>query len=154
MSKTYQIKNFGRFLKFPKKYKGRLDKIDLRSSWEIKFAIWLDECAAVIEWNSEEVVVPYYFESTRRWHRYYVDFWFKVLEKDGSIREYLVEIKPHKQTLPPPEGKRRTKAYWNSIATYARNQTKWKAAKALCEEERAKGKPIEFVVLTEKDLPV
>jgi hypothetical protein len=127
------------------KYRGNVDSIVYRSSWERRFFTWADNAVDVVEWNSEEVVVPYISPVDNRPHRYFVDAWMKMA--NGKI--YLVEIKPLKETEPPklPKSGRRTKGYMKSIETYAINQAKWKAAK-LYSDKRG----WEFTILTERVL--
>lgn len=149
---TYQIENFGRFLKNPQKYKGDVGNISMRSGWEIKFATWLDNHPSVLEWSSEEYIIPYKLGAKNR--RYFVDFWMKVRKADGDVKEYLIEIKPYKETQPPPEPKKKTRSYYKQVTTYVTNQAKWEAATAFCRQVQGTGKDLNFVVLTEKDIPV
>lgn len=117
----YRVKNI-------KKYKGDPTKVIFRSSWERAAFRYLDAADWVVEWNSEEVVIPYRCKTDNRIHRYFVDLYFK--DKNG--RKYLIEIKPKKQTQPPKEPKRKTKKYLNEVLTYVKNESKWKAAQAWC----------------------
>lgn len=59
----------------------------------------------------------------------------------------MVEIKPKAQTLPPKQGKRKSKTYVESVLTYAKNQSKWEAA-----DEYAKSRGWLFEVWTEDTL--
>ena len=59
--------------KNPKKYIGDLRRITYRSSWELHAFKWCDFNTNVIQWNSEEVVVPYRSPVDGRMHRYFVD---------------------------------------------------------------------------------
>jgi len=153
----YQIANFEKYLRNPDKYKGSYP-IQLRSGWEIKFATWLDKNESVLKWNSETIVITYDFLNPKtgqlRKHRYFTDFWMLVKEKDGAEKEYIIEIKPYDQTQPPKKPKRETKRYKESVITYLKNQAKWSAARKFCENQKLLGKKIDFVVLTEKDIPV
>ena len=45
--------------KNPQKYKGNPSQIIYRSLWERKFMVYCDRNDKVIEWGSEEVIVPY-----------------------------------------------------------------------------------------------
>ena len=45
--------------KNPKKYKGDYTNVIYRSLWEKHAFKWCDTNANVIEWSSEEVVIPY-----------------------------------------------------------------------------------------------
>lgn len=124
------------------KYKGDPTDIVYRSGWEKSVMLWCDKTANVVEWSSEEVVIPYLFEVDNKVHRYFMDFYIKF--KDGKV--LLVEVKPHKQTS-PPEGKRRTKKFLEEAVTYVKNRNKWEAA-----AEYAANKGWEFQIWTENEL--
>jgi hypothetical protein len=127
------------------KYKGSLP-IFYRSSLELRLQRWLDSNPAVISWGSETVIIPYNNPLTGRVSRYFTDFNFTMRTKDGIIKKFLVEVKPHSQTLPPtPKKKSKTLAYQQ--AEYVKNKAKWMAAK-----QWAANKGYEFVILTEKHL--
>lgn len=115
----YRVKN-------PKKYKGDPTKVIFRSLWERNTFRWLDDNPDIVEWNSEEVVVPYRCKTDNRIHRYYIDLYFKA----ANGKKYLIEIKPKKETVPPKEPKRKTKRYISEVMTYVKNQSKWEAANA------------------------
>lgn len=136
----YQVKN-------PQKYRGDINNIVYRSNLELKFMIWLDKNNSVIEWGSETVIVPYYLELDQKYHRYFLDFYIKIKDKDGNIQKYLIEIKPEKFTKPPETPKNKSKRYIKEVVQYVTNESKWKAATKFCEERKMK-----FLILTEKDL--
>ena len=125
-----------------KKYKGDFDNVIYRSMWEKKVFQWCDNNPDVKEWSSEEVVVPYYYEVDKRYHRYFVDI--KITFTNNKT--ILVEIKPEKETE-PPTGEKRTKRYINEGLTYIKNMNKWEAA-----NDYAKDRGWEFQVWTEKTL--
>lgn len=131
--------------RFPEKYKGTFP-ILLRSSWEISIARILDHNPNVISWGSESVVIPYQNPLTGRVSRYFVDFNMTMRDKEGNLKKFLIEIKPHAQTLPPSQTKN-TKSLQRRQAEYIKNQAKWQAATAF-----ANLKGSQFVVLTEKHL--
>ena len=110
-----------------KKYRGDHTKIVYRSLWERNTFRRMDDNPDIIEWNSEEVVIPYLCETDKRMHRYFVDIYFK--HSNGSV--YLVEIKPKAQTQPPKVRRRSRKAITEAL-TYIKNQSKWKAAEEYC----------------------
>lgn len=85
----------------PKKYKGDASKIIYRSSWELKLMMHLDAHPDVVEWSSEEVVIPYVSPIDRKRHRYFVDFFVKRKGRDGKLESILIEVKPKAQTTPP-----------------------------------------------------
>ena len=129
------------------KYKGDPNNIIWRSSWELKFLRYLDHHPNILEFSSEEHVIPYISPLDGKYHRYFVDFHFKVLTKEKEIKEYLVEIKPHSQTIEPRKPKRITESYVNSVKTYLVNTAKWNAAKKYAEKNG-----MSFIVITENHL--
>jgi hypothetical protein len=141
----------GRF--YPKnkqKYKGDVNNIIYRSLWERKFMNYCDLTESVLEWQSEEIVIPYLSPIDNKVHRYFPDFVMKVRESTGDIKTYVIEIKPKKQTVEPDKNpKRRTKRWINEIYTWNVNQAKWKAA-----EEYCKDRLYEFKILTETELGI
>jgi len=114
-----------------------------RSSWERKFMIWLDESTSVVSWSSESTVIPYISPVDNKYHRYFVDFSVKMKDAKGNIVDYLVEIKPEVQALPPVRGKKKEKTYINEVFTYGVNQSKWEQARKYCEKTGKK-----FIVLS------
>ena len=133
---------------YPEKYKGTFP-ILYRSSWEGRMMRWCDHNPSVISWGSESVVIPYQNPLTGKVSRYFVDFNVQLRDKQGQLKKFLVEIKPHSQTLPPSQQVKNTKALARRQAEYIKNQAKWKAA-----TEWSVKKGYEFVVLTEKHLGV
>lgn len=134
--------------KNPKKYKGNPDNIVYRSTWELRVMRYLDENQAVIWWASEELPIPYVSPVDKKVHRYFPDFIVRTRRKDGSEQTSILEVKPHKQTLPPTQ-KRKTKNYLAEMVTYAVNQEKWKAAELFCKEHGW-----QFQLITEKELGI
>tara|TARA_Y100000361_G_scaffold84991_1_gene75388 strand:- start:14114 stop:14554 length:441 start_codon:yes stop_codon:yes gene_type:complete len=130
-----------------KKYKGDPRKIFYRSSWELKFMKYCDINAAILEWGSEEIIVPYRCPTDGRVHRYYPDFYIKVRDKQGYLKKYIIEIKPKKQTKPPDVPKRKTKKYLTEVNTFMKNAAKWKAARNFCDD-----RGMDFLILTEDHL--
>ena len=135
--------------KFPEKYKGDPTQIVYRSSWELSVMIKLDGNPEVIQWSSEELVIPYRCKTDGKIHRYFTDFWVKMKFADQSTKEYIIEVKPKAQTLPPKKPAKINKRYLNEVMTYAKNDSKWEAAKDFC-----KRRGMEFQILTEVELGV
>ena len=135
-SGNYKVKNRN-------KYAGNPDKVVYRSHWEKLCFKWCDDNPNIIEWSSEEVVIPYYYEVDKKYHRYFMDL--KIKTKDGKVT--LIEIKPDKETKPPEFKGRRTKRYITEGLTYVKNQNKWEAA-----AEFAKDRDWGFEIWTEKTL--
>ena len=133
----------------PRKYKGDPTNIIYRSLWERKFMVYCDKNDNILEWASEEIAIPYRSPIDNRVHRYFPDFYMKVKETNGKIKNYVIEVKPAKQTIPPKKPKRQTKGYIREAYEYARNQAKWKMAKEFCADRQW-----EFKVVTEKELGI
>jgi len=132
----------------PQKYRGNPTNIVYRSLWERKFMVFCDNNPSILQWGSEEIIIPYRAPDGKV-RRYYPDFYIKVREKSGKITKYIIEVKPKKQTKPPNEKNKNTAAYRNAALTYAKNQTKWSAAREYCEDRQ-----MNFLILTEDHLGV
>lgn len=134
----------------PQKYIGNINQIVYRSSYELKAFKWCDLTENILSWGSEEINIKYYDHLTNRIRRYYPDLILMVRESDEVNRKYIVEIKPHKQTIKPKASKRKKRdTYLNECITYEKNQMKWAAAKNFCEENG-----FIFKIITEKDLQI
>ena len=116
----------------PQKYRGDYNNIVYRSSWERRFMLYCDRSDAIIEWGSEEIIIPYISPLDGRMHRYFPDFYIKVKQADGSIKKMLIEVKPKAQCGPPPIPKRKTKRFINEVRTWGVNKAKWDAAIEWC----------------------
>lgn len=130
-----------------KKYKGDPTKIYYRSLWERRFMVYCDNNSKIIEWGSEEIIIPYKSPLDKKTHRYFPDFYVKYINKDKQVVREIIEVKPKKHLSPPKEPKRRTKRYLNEVATYIKNQAKFKAAEEYCKDRR-----YGFRILTEDQL--
>jgi len=124
------------------KYKGDSTKIIYRSLWERKFMVYCDTHSEILEWGSEEIIIPYISPIDGKKHRYFPDFYIKTSNQD----RFLVEIKPKAQTKPPKKRKR-TSRYLYEIKTWGVNQAKWEAADSVCKRNGWK-----FIILTEDHL--
>ena len=134
---------------YPEKYNGNPTNIIYRSLWERKFCVYCDLNENIISWESEEKFVPYRSPMDGKIHKYYPDFLIKVKESNGSIKKYMIEIKPKKQTVPPPKPQRQTKRYISEVYEYAKNQAKWEAAREWCAD-----RGYEFKIITEDNLNI
>ena len=135
--------------KFFSKYKGDPTNIVYRSLWELKFMKYCDSNRNVLKWGSEILALPYRSPIDNRVHRYFPDFYIKVRESNGKIREYIIEIKPKKQCMEPKPQKRKTKGHIYEVYEYAKNQAKWKVAKEFCID-----RGMEFNIITEDELGI
>ena len=135
--------------KNPKKYKGDYHNIIYRSSWERKFMVYCDNSDNILEWGSEEIIIPYLSPWDGKLHRYFPDFYIKVKQASGNIKKFIIEVKPKKQTKPPKPVSRKTRRWLNEVKTYSINEAKWKYAKEWCENNN-----MEFKILTEEELGI
>ena len=134
--------------KYPKKYQGDIKEIVYRSSWELKMMKYCDTSKSIVEWGSEELVIPYLSPWDNRYHRYFPDFYVKVRTKNGSLKKYIIEVKPKNQCTPPERNpKRRTGVWYNKVKTWGINKAKWKSATEFCLDNN-----MEFKILTEDHL--
>ncbi|AKY02013.1 hypothetical protein RCIP0032_00270 [Klebsiella phage RCIP0032] len=129
------------------KYKGDFRKITYRSTWEQYMMRWLDNHPDVVQWNSEEVVIPYFSNADGKKRRYFMDFWAKF----SNGQQFFFEVKPKKETRPPVKPTKLTtsakKRYIDEIYTWSVNVDKWKAAQATASKMG-----IEFRLITEDSL--
>ncbi len=134
----------------PKKYKGDHHNIIYRSLWERKFMVYCDTSDNIIEWGSEEIIIPYLSPWDGRMHRYFPDFYIKVRQHDGSVKKFIIEVKPKKQCSPPEKTpKRKTKKWFKEVKTWGVNSAKWKYATSWCENNG-----MEFKILNEDHLGI
>ena len=140
-SGRYRVKNTS-------KYKGDVQNVIYRSLWEKHSFKWCDDNNKVKSWSSEEVVIPYMSPWDNRIHRYFPDFYMKVKQANGSVKKFIIEVKPKHQCKPPPKNpKRKTKQWFNSVRTWTINEAKWKSANEFCLDNG-----MEFKILTEDHL--
>ena len=135
--------------KNPKKYKGDYHNIVYRSLWERKFMVYCDNSDNILEWGSEEIIIPYLSPWDGKLHRYFPDFYIKVRQASGNIKKFIIEVKPKKQTRPPEPVHRKTKKWLNEVKTYSINEAKWKSASEWCSNN-----DMEFKILTEEELGI
>jgi len=144
--KTYK----GKYIpKNPNKYKGDHTNIIYRSSWELKFMKYCDARKSIIEWSSEEIIIPYRSPLDGRIHRYFVDFYIKSIDMNNNITNYLVEVKPKNKINPPIKNSQNSKKYLYEVYEYLKNQAKWNAAKEYCKDKK-----MEFIIITEDNLGI
>jgi TnsA endonuclease N terminal len=132
-----------------KKYYGDVSNIWYRSLWERKVMEWFDDNENVVEWSNEELIIPYISPLDNKYHRYFPDFVAKIKGKDGSIKRFVIEIKPEKQTKPPVKPKKVTRSFINEVATWGVNEAKFKAAKEFCAD-----RGWHFEIITERELKI
>jgi hypothetical protein len=134
----------------PKKYKGDPTNIVYRSSWERIFMTFLDNSSDILEWGSEEMIIPYYDQLSKKMRRYFPDFKIKKKLENGNEEINIIEIKPRKQTIKPiMKTKKPTKSFLNEMQTYIVNTQKWDAAEKYCNKNGYK-----FMILDEYSLGI
>ena len=134
----------------PKKYKGNPSNVIYRSLWERKLMVYCDQNDKILEWGSEEIIIPYISPWDNKMHRYFPDFYMKVKQTNGSIKKFIIEVKPKKQCSPPTtEPKRKTRRWFNEVKTWGINEAKWKYATEWCNNNG-----MEFKILTEDHLGI
>lgn len=126
--------------KNPKKYAGDASKIVCRSLWERNVCKFCDETPNIIKWSSEEISIPYVSPLDKKVHNYYPDFLIQF-KNSGGLQNWMVEVKPKKQTYLKENASKKEKATWII------NTAKWQAAKKYCDIHN-----IVFKIVTEKDL--
>ena len=130
-----------------KKYKGDPTNVFYRSLWERRFMVYCDNNPNILEWGSEEIIIPYKSPLDKKVHRYFPDFFIKYKNSSGKIIREIIEVKPKRHLSPPKEPKRKTKRYLGEVNTYIINQAKFKAAEECCKDRK-----LGFRILTEEHL--
>lgn len=122
----------------PDKYIGDIHNIIYRSSWEYRFCTYCDTNDSIIKWSSEPMSIDYYNPLDKKMHKYNVDFYVKVLKDEQETEEWIIEIKPERQTQKPLyEGNMtltKLKSYNRNMQIWITNQAKFKAAKEWAEK--------------------
>ena len=140
-----RAKNVTEFIpRNPGKYVGSWP-ILVRSSWERQFCQFVDCNPEIVEWSSEDIVIPYldpFIQNKRR--RYYPDFWIKT----KNAERFIIEVKPSKDCRPPsPSKKKSHKTILTERKTYKMNMAKFEAATRYAQKMGMK-----FKIITEKEL--
>ena len=112
--------------------------------------VYCDNNKPVLEWGSEEIIIPYVSPWDGRLHRYFPDFYMKVKQASGATKKFIIEVKPKYQCQPPIKTpKRKTKRWLNEVKTWVINEAKWKSANEFCLDHG-----MEFKILTEDHLNI
>jgi hypothetical protein len=129
----YQVLN-------PEKYVGK-GTPHYRSGWEHTFMRFCDNNPSILQWASESIHINYKNPFTNKATIYVPDFFIVYVDKTGSKRAELIEIKPSTQST--LESAKSVK----DQAAAVLNMYKWQAAQAWC-----KAQGITFRVVTENDI--
>ena len=132
----------------PGKYRGDLEAIIFRSSWERTIMLWLDGNPSVLWWGSEPFAITYLNPVDQKVHRYFPDFTAHIRQKTQREQTFLIEVKPQKETVLRPAPGRPSKVFLREAMTYSINRAKWDAAEIFCAAHAWK-----FLIITEEHLP-
>ena len=135
--------------KNPSKYKGDPTNIVYRSGWELKLMLYLDQRKNVIQWSSEELIIPYISPIDNKIHRYFPDFVVTKMDKQNQKETVVIEVKPAKQCIAPKKQKEISRKYITEVKNWGINEAKWKAATEFCMD-----RGWEFKIFTEKELGI
>lgn len=120
-----------------------------KSSWEERVMTFLDNNKKVIKWGYEIINIPYFMNG--KTHKYFLDFYVEVYDKNNIVKKYLLEVKPFKAVkIPKKPRNNNTKAmrrYLYERRQYVQNSNKWNSANAFCIR-----KGLQFIVLTERQI--
>lgn len=140
-------------------YKGKAKVIECLSSYETKAVRMLQQLYSLKRidgWASEENIFKYIYSLDNKEHRYYMDF--TLLKGDCVI---FVEVKSLSSVTPPKKpkefkGEKSVNSYRNAVATFVKNQDKWKAVNEWCNEQNSKigFEKYKFVIWTENELSI
>ena len=109
---------------------------------------YFDVNPSVLQWSSEEVVIPYYDSMSKKVRKYFPDFLIKVKTATGESKTHLIEVKPSKDLRPPVGGRGKKKStVLYEMKSYRMNRDKFASARKWCDE-----RGIIFDVWTEKHL--
>lgn len=137
--------------KNPQKYKGDPSKVVYRSSWELKFLQYCDSNESVIEYAAEPLGIPYINPVLKKECTYWIDCYMSTRASDGSITQWLIEVKPNKYLTPPEPPKilteKKTLNYVRHAKAYIINTAKFNAAKIYAEKRMMR-----FGIITENFL--
>lgn len=123
-----------------KKYIGDSSKIVCRSLWERNVCKFCDQTESVVKWSFEEIIIPYFNPIDKKMHNYYPDFLIQFKD-NKSLKTWMVEVKPKKQTMLKENASKKEKLTW------IMNNAKWEAAKHYCQKNN-----MEFKIITEKEI--
>lgn len=121
-----------------------------RSAWEARFLRYIDNNPNVLIWLSETYSISYLCPTDNKMHKYYPDFFIKILKEDNTQENILIEIKPECQTIPPKNNKRKKpETYLTEFTTWKKNEAKWKFAVEWCKKHN-----FTFKIMNEYDLGI
>ena len=118
-----------------------------RTSYELQLFKWCDSNPNILKVGYEKIVIPYICKTDNRLHKYYLDFFIIMKEKDKNV-VYLIEVKPYRQTIPPvPSNRKKKTTILTENLNWLKNTSKWTSAKQYCQS-----KGYRWCILTEKGI--
>lgn len=112
-----------------------------------------DKNDRILKWSSEPFPIFYISPLDNKQHRYYIDFWILLKNKEDKLKKILIEIKPYSQTqIPNIKGRKTNKKRLQFIKeseTFLINQAKWTSALKFCKDSDS---DVDFMIITEKTL--
>jgi hypothetical protein len=124
----------------PEKYTGG-KFLMYKSSLEYKMMLYCDKNPNILQWNYENIRLPYKDKNTGETKHYYIDFEILANTNKGP-KKIWVEVKSYCETIPP-----KNKKNIKNQQIYLKNLSKWETA-----EKEAKARGIEFKIITENEL--
>lgn len=154
------------------KYKDKVIKLNAqggiyyRSSWELKFMIWLDNNPKIKKWGAECISIPYQLTHLEKGgdinlksHTYYPDFYYELDTGSEFLKKVVAEVKPQKEfnmvralqekklSVPDNATVKKLKNLEYDVKMAHKNMKKWETMIRFCDK-----KGWEFVVITEEVL--
>ena len=109
--------------------------VEYKSMLELVMIKKLEGKKYIKRWGIETFVIPYKLKGKN--HRYFMDFYIEIENKDGSLRKILIETKDDKNIqsyrlfkakgITPKQGKKSASNWKYEIEDFLRNVAKWEA---------------------------
>ena len=142
----YHLVNPGKYM-----FEGTTE-VEYKSGWERDFFPVCDGNERVVRWGYEPFEIPYSSPALMKQSLYRPDVYLEMLNEDGNIEKWLIEIKPVAYSIVPtpprplPPGcqdQKKMASYQKRLAAYQRkcldvatNFAKWEAAEAWCRRHQ------------------
>lgn len=106
-----------------------------------------DSDTRIVQWSSEELIIPYRSPKDGIVHRYFPDFVIVIQMPDGTKKVRVIEVKPSSKLIQPVPKKKVTGKFMKELLEYETIQSKKRAAEAYCAD-----RGWSYVFVTEHDL--
>ena len=118
----------------------------------------------IFQWGAECLEIPYqmtHFDNGNieiKKHRYYTDFFYRMRNAQGVLREVVMEVKPMKEykmvqdlnegrLAVPEKGIKKLKSFEYDLKMAYKNKRKWETMIQWCDK-----KGYDFIIITEEHL--